>query len=43
MYAVGCYLIFLVFSFILIETKDKSEARVIEDFRTKKLKFLDFK
>ena len=42
-FAISCFIIFIVMGTVLIETKDKSEAKIIDEFVNKKIKFFDFK
>ena len=42
-FTVCCMLIFVLMGVFLIETKDKPEAKVVDDFKTRGYKFLDFR
>ena len=42
-FAVCCMVIFCLMGVFLIETKDKPESKVVEDFKTRGFRFLDFR
>ena len=41
-YCVVCLLIFFVLDIFEIETKDKSDVKIIEEYKSKKYRFMDF-